>query len=61
MEGKMFSEQARTVLLSRHGAGIVSEYKLSPEQELIIRSLETNKEAMARASFPNTSCRPNKS
>jgi hypothetical protein len=48
MEGKMFSEQARTVLLSRHGAGIVSEYKFSPEQELIIRSLETNKEAEVR-------------
>ena len=48
MEGKMFSEQAKTVLLSRHGAGIVSEYKLSPEQELIIRSLETNQEAEVR-------------
>ena len=48
MEGKVFSEQARTVLLSRHGAGIVSEYKLSPEQELILRSLETNKEAEVR-------------
>ena len=48
MEGKMFSEQAKTVLLSRHGAGIVSEYKLSPEQELILRSLETNKEAEVR-------------
>jgi hypothetical protein len=35
-------------LLSRHGAGIVSEYKLSPEQELILRSLETNKEADVR-------------
>src|SRR5467141_2042731 len=48
MEGKVFSEQARTVLLSRHGAGIVSEYKLSPEQELILRSLETNKETEVR-------------
>src|SRR6267378_2772926 len=48
MEGKVFSEQAKTVLLSRHGAGIVSEYKLSAEQELIIRSLETNKEAEVR-------------
>ena len=48
MEGKMFSEQAKTVLLSRHGAGIVSEHKFSPEQELIIRSLETNKEAEVR-------------
>ncbi len=48
MEGKVFSEQAKTVLLSRYGAGIVSEYKLSPEQELILRSLETNKEVEVR-------------
>jgi hypothetical protein len=48
MEGKMFSEETKTVLLSRHGAGIVSGYKLSPEQELIVRSLETNKEAEVR-------------
>ena len=48
MEGKVFSEEARTVLLSRHGAGLVSEYKLSPEQELILRSLESNKEAEVR-------------
>jgi hypothetical protein len=48
MEGKVFSEQAKTVLLSRHGAGIVSEYKLSAEQELILRSRETNKEAEVR-------------
>ena len=48
MEGKVFSEQAKTVLLSRHGAGIVSEYKFSAEQELIIRSLETNQEADVR-------------
>jgi hypothetical protein len=48
MEGKMFSEQTKTVLLSRHGAGIVSSYKFSPEQELIVRSLETNKEAEVR-------------
>jgi hypothetical protein len=48
MEGKVFSEEARTVLLSRHGAGLVSGYKLSPEQELILRSLESNKEAEVR-------------
>ena len=48
MEGKVFSEQAKTVLLSRHGAGLISEYKLSPEQELILRSLESNKEAEVR-------------
>jgi hypothetical protein len=48
MEGKVFSEKTKTVLLSRHGAGIVSEYKLSPEQELIMRRLDTNKEAEVR-------------
>jgi hypothetical protein len=48
MEGKMFSEQTKTVLLSRHGAGIVSQYVLSAEQELILRRLDTNKEAEIR-------------
>ena len=48
MEGKVFSEQTKTVLLSRHGAGIVSKYILSSEQELILRRLDTNKEAEVR-------------
>jgi hypothetical protein len=48
MEGKVFSERTKTVLLSRHGAGIVSEYKLSPEQELILRCVEASKEAEVR-------------
>ncbi len=48
MEGKMFSEQTKTVLLSRHGAGIVSQYALSAEQELILRRLDTNNEAEVR-------------
>jgi predicted nucleic acid-binding Zn-ribbon protein len=48
MEGKMFSEPTKTVLLSRHGAGIVSQYALSAEQELILRRLDTNKEAEVR-------------
>jgi hypothetical protein len=48
MEGKVFSEQTKTVVLSRHGAGIVSQHKLSPEQELIIRCPDANKEAEAR-------------
>jgi hypothetical protein len=47
-EGKVFSEQTKTVLLSRHGAGIVSGYKLSAEQELILRRLDTNKETDVR-------------
>lgn len=48
MEGKMFTEETKTVLLSRHGAGIVSEYPLYAEQELILRRLDTNKEAEIR-------------
>jgi PilZ domain len=48
LDGKGFSEMTKTVLLSRHGAGIVSTYKLSAEQEIIIRYLDTNKEALVR-------------
>jgi hypothetical protein len=48
MEGKVFSEETKTVLLSRHGAGIVSQYVLSAEQELILRRLDTDKEAEIR-------------
>jgi len=48
IEGRVFSEQTKTVLLSRHGAGIISAYKLSAEQEVVIRSEESNKEIEAR-------------
>src|SRR5271169_4351295 len=48
MDGKGFSEMTKTVLLSRHGAGIVSTYKLSAEQEVIVRYLDTNREALVR-------------
>src|SRR5260370_29398009 len=48
IEGKVFSEQTKTVLLSRHGAGIISQYVLSAEQELILRRLDTDKEAEVR-------------
>ena len=48
MEGKVFSEETKTVVLSRHGAGIVSRHVLSAEQELILRRLDTNKEAEVR-------------
>lgn len=47
-DGKGFSEMTKTVLLSRHGAGIVSSYKLSAEQEIILRYLDMNKEAVVR-------------
>jgi hypothetical protein len=48
MDGKGFSEMTKTVLLSRHGAGITSTYKLYAEQEVIVRYLDTNKEAVVR-------------
>jgi PilZ domain len=48
MEGRVFSELTKTVLLSRHGAGIASTYKLPAEQELVIRNEESQKEIEAR-------------
>jgi hypothetical protein len=48
LDGRVFSEQTKTVVLSLHGAGIVSRYKLSPEQELVLRWTEKNKEAEIR-------------
>jgi hypothetical protein len=48
MEGRVFSERTKTVVLSRHGAGIISSYKLAPEQELVIRSEASHKEIEAR-------------
>jgi hypothetical protein len=48
MDGRGFSEMTKTVLLSRHGAGIISTYKFSAEQEIIVRYLDTNKEALVR-------------
>jgi hypothetical protein len=47
-DGRVFSEKTHTVVLSGHGAGIVSEYALSAEQELVLRQIETNREAEAR-------------
>jgi hypothetical protein len=48
LDGKGFSEMTKTVLLSRYGAGIISAYKLSAEQEIIVRYLDTNQEAVVR-------------
>jgi len=47
-EGQQFSEQTRTLVLSRHGAGIFSTRRLAPQSVLIVRSVETNKEAAVR-------------
>jgi len=48
LDGRVFSEPTTTVLLSLHGAGILSRHKLSPEQELLLRWPEKNKEAEIR-------------
>ena len=48
IEGRIFSEETKTVVLSRHGAGILSQYKLSAEQEVIVRCVDSGKEAEVR-------------
>jgi hypothetical protein len=48
LDGRVFSEHTTTVVLSLHGAGLLSKHKLSPEQELILRLPDLNKEAEIR-------------
>jgi hypothetical protein len=47
-EGLVFSEETKTAVLSRHGAGILSRYKLVAEQQLILRVKVTDREAEVR-------------
>ncbi|HUL32892.1 MAG TPA: PilZ domain-containing protein [Candidatus Eisenbacteria bacterium] len=47
-DGRVFSESTQTVMLSLHGAGIVSAHKLLAEQELTLRLTETGNEAEIR-------------
>ncbi len=47
-EGRVFSEVTKTVVLSLHGAGIVSVRKLVAEQELALRSMVSNQETEIR-------------
>jgi len=47
-EGRVFSEETKTVIISLHGAGILSRHKLVAEQELVLRSLESNREVDIR-------------
>ena len=46
--GKVFSEETKTVVLSRHGAGIVSRYRFAPDEVLTLRLPGTAKEALVR-------------
>jgi|SRR5271168_113974 len=52
MGGKVFCEQTSTVLLSRHGAGIVSRHRISPDGVLTVRLPGTEKEAEIRLVGP---------
>lgn len=46
--GKVFSENTKTVVLSRHGAGIISRYRFSPDERLTLRLPDSSKEAEIR-------------
>jgi hypothetical protein len=52
LKGKVFSEETKTVLLSRHGAGIVSRHKISPDGFLTLRLAGSSKEAEIRLVGP---------
>jgi hypothetical protein len=47
-KGKDFMEQTKTVVLSRHGAGIVSMHKLAVEQEMTMVDSARDKETVIR-------------
>jgi PilZ domain len=46
--GKVFAEQTKTVVLSRHGAGVISKYRFAPDEVLTLRLSGTAKEAEVR-------------
>ena len=46
--GKVSSEETNTVVLSRHGAGVVTRYRFSPDELLTLRLPGTAKEAAIR-------------
>jgi hypothetical protein len=48
LDGSVFSEPTKTVLLSLHGAGVLSRHKLCAEQEMVLRCPDSNKEAEIR-------------
>jgi hypothetical protein len=47
-EGRVFSEETRTVVISQHGAGVVSRQKLVAEQEVVMRTRPSGREAVVR-------------
>jgi hypothetical protein len=47
-DGRQFSETTKTLVLSRHGASVLSHYKLVPEQEIFLLAVETKREVEVR-------------
>jgi hypothetical protein len=47
-DGRVFTEETHTLVLSMHGAGIVSRQRLVAEQELVLRWREKEREADVR-------------
>jgi hypothetical protein len=48
MGDKVFSEYTRTVVINRHGAGLVSRHRLAPESKLTVRRSDTNLQTEVR-------------
>jgi hypothetical protein len=46
--GKVFSEETKTVVLSRHGAGVASRYCLTPDELLTLQLPGSGKQAVVR-------------
>lgn len=46
--GRVFSEETHTLVLSRHGAGIVARNKFAPDEVLTLRLLDSSREAEVR-------------
>lgn len=46
--GRVFSEETSTVVLSRHGAGILSRHAFAPEERLSLRFPESSREVEIR-------------
>jgi len=47
-EGRQFTERTKTLVLSRHGASLLSRYKLIAEQEIFLRSFSNDREIEVR-------------
>lgn len=47
-EGRQFSETTKTLVLSRHGASVLSQRKLIPEQEVFLRPVAAGQEIEVR-------------